>query len=193
MNSYLKKFLDNRKYGIDVLVLALYNFSVTFIEKFNLGYKRMNKLILKENIKKREYETAFKMDVNSELKQIKDDFKLIETQKVNNRPKNLEQLYLAEYVHKNSVIDQSANQFIVSNPNTQQKFVVDFVNEKYICHCNMKSNCCHIKAVQLKVNGKTSAEPFDIDLTNKKTKKKSGLKSGDEVKRKCKRPLNFFC
>ena len=183
-NAYLKKFYNNRKQSIDALVLGLFNFTVTFLDKFNQGYKGFGKLVLKkefQHLKTKQYKTPFKLDIESELMEIKGEFKLIESSV--DLPRNLGQLYLAEYILKNLEIKQAGNSFIVPTPNSDEKYVVEFANNVYKCHCPLRGNCCHRMAIELKLNKKTTANPFDIDLmkNKRKTEKRSGQKGGNEL------------
>lgn len=182
MNSYIKKFTENRKMAVDILVLALYNFTTTFVEKFNFGYKKLNNLKLKtkfEKMKSRSYPSSFKIDVRTELMAVKDNFKLIELKEKSQLPRNLSQVYLGEYIFKNLTIEQIGSCFIVPDSNNKNKYVVEWCKDKYICHCGLK-NCQHQKAVELKVFGETTGNIIEDKNFRDKDNKKRGRKGPDE-------------
>lgn len=72
-------------------------------------------------------------------------------------------------LNKDKYISANGGTFVVENPDDRTKkygakVVVEYQNNKLVCHCSMNSQCCHKMAIELLLNKQTDAGPYDIDL-----------------------------
>lgn len=151
----------------------------------NLGINSLslsNKFL---NFKNRQFKVDFKIDIDSELIQLKNQFQYLDHNV--KLSLNYGQIYLADYLFKQGKIKQMDNLFIVPSVNNDEKVVVELKNGKLVCYCNFKNNCYHKMAVDLMINNKTVLNHVDLNLVkigkeilNKKPSGKKGCEEEED-------------